>query len=311
MQGISEVLVYHAFGLNIKSEIALPELPYTKKVESKVDVLIEVKNLNKEWNDLVPKNERYLIKEDLILFKIRDTAIFLIEDAKRIIISPINGADMNKIRLYVLGTCMGGLLIQKKILPLHGSAIEIDGRAYAFIGDSGAGKSTLASAFLRRGFKLISDDVIAVSLTQNKTPVVIPSYPHQKLWETSLNAFGIKSSQFRPIIERETKYAVPVETSFCEQTLQLAGIFELTKTEMNCIQYGKVIGMERLNILFNHTYRNFLVELMNLMEWHFTVSSNLVSQMDIFRLSRPLKGFTAHNLVDLVLDSIQKEKVEC
>ena len=37
----------------------------------------------------------------------------------------------DKIRLLFLGTCMGALLIQRKILPLHGSAIEIDGKAYA------------------------------------------------------------------------------------------------------------------------------------------------------------------------------------
>ena len=75
-------------------------------------------------------------------------------------------ADEDKIRLYILGTCMGALLMQRKILPLHGSAIAIDGKAYAFVGDSGAGKSTLASAFLSKGYKLLSDDVIAVSLSE-------------------------------------------------------------------------------------------------------------------------------------------------
>ena len=57
---------------------------------------------------------------------------------------------------------MGAILMQRKILPLHGSAIAIDGKAYAIVGDSGAGKSTLASAFLKRGYQLLSDDVITV-----------------------------------------------------------------------------------------------------------------------------------------------------
>ena len=74
--------------------------------------------------------------------------------------------DEDVIRLYILGTCMGAILMQRKILPLHGSAIEIDGKAYAIVGDSGAGKSTLASAFLKQGYQLVSDDVIAVSLSQ-------------------------------------------------------------------------------------------------------------------------------------------------
>ena len=61
---------------------------------------------------------------------------------------------------------MGAILMQRKILPLHGSAIAIDGKAYAIVGDSGAGKSTLASAFLNKGYQLLSDDVIAVSLSK-------------------------------------------------------------------------------------------------------------------------------------------------
>ena len=38
---------------------------------------------------------------------------------------------------YLLGTCMGTILMQRKILPLHGSAIEIEGKVYAIVGDSG------------------------------------------------------------------------------------------------------------------------------------------------------------------------------
>ena len=37
--------------------------------------------------------------------------------------------DEDIIRLYILGTCMGAILMQRKILPLHGSAIAINGKA--------------------------------------------------------------------------------------------------------------------------------------------------------------------------------------
>ena len=44
----------------------------------------------------------------------------------------------------------------------------------------------LASAFLNRGYQLLSDDVIAVSLSQEESiPFVTPSYPQQKLWQES------------------------------------------------------------------------------------------------------------------------------
>ena len=77
---------------------------------------------------------------------------------------------------------MGAILMQRKVFPLHGSAIAINGKAYAFVGDSGAGKSTLASAFLNKGYQLLSDDVIAVSLSQDENihlllhPILSKSY---------------------------------------------------------------------------------------------------------------------------------------
>ena len=111
--------------------------------------------------------------------------------------------------------------------------VAIDGKAYAFVGDSGAGKSTLASAFLNKGYQLLSDDVIAVSLSQDEhIPFVTPSYPQQKLWQESLNDFGMETSQLSiRFIDRETKYCVPVSSKFFSEPLPLSRIFELVKTE--------------------------------------------------------------------------------
>ena len=99
-----------------------------------------------------------------MMYKFGNIAIFSIQDGKRISVSPLKEYDEDTSSdYYILGTCMGAILMQRKVLPLHGSAIAINGKAYAIIGDSGAGKSTLALAFLNKGFQLLSDDVIAVS----------------------------------------------------------------------------------------------------------------------------------------------------
>lgn len=41
---------------------------------------------------------------------------------------------------------------------LHGSAVVIDGNAFAFLGPSGRGKSTMAAAFARSGYAFLTDD---------------------------------------------------------------------------------------------------------------------------------------------------------
>jgi serine kinase of HPr protein (carbohydrate metabolism regulator) len=93
---------------------------------------------------------------------------------------------------------MGALLLQRRVLPLHGSAVAVNGKAIAFVGESGAGKSTLASAFLGRDYPLLSDDVIPVRFSIDGDPHVAPAYPQQKLWQESLNGLGMDSAHFKP-----------------------------------------------------------------------------------------------------------------
>ncbi len=181
---------YQAFGLKILSDIKFPELTSIEHMMENSDIVIEINDLSEQWSVLDVQQNTFFTKENLVLFRIDGTAIFSVQDGNKIIVSPFKGSEESKIRLYILGTCMGALLLQRKILPLHGSAIAINGKAYAIVGERGAGKSTLASALINKGFKLLSDDVISVSLDHENVPFVTPSYPQQKLWQESLEAFG-------------------------------------------------------------------------------------------------------------------------
>lgn len=298
---------YKAFGLSISSYLYLPELHEININEDLAEIVVEKASLSTLWTELAESNDYFIIKENFILFRIPEVAIFLIQKGKEIFVSPI-GVDVEDIiRLYTLGTCMGAILMQRRILPLHGSAIAIDGKAYAIVGDSGAGKSTLASAFLKRGYKLISDDVIPVSLNEENIPMVTPAYPQQKLWIESLDHFGMESNHYRPIIDRESKFAVPVSSQFASEPLPLAGIFELVKTENYEIELHPIHKLHRLHLLFNHTYRNFFIAGSGLMQWHFDTTAKIVYQIDLYQLHRPTSHFTAHDLTDLILSTINKE----
>jgi len=207
---------------------------------------------------------------------------------------------------------MGAILLQRKILPLHGSAVSIDGKAYAFIGDSGAGKSTLATSLLENGFYLLSDDVIPVSFSlEDGLPYVTPTYPQQKLWAESLNHFGMNVSEYNSIYDRENKYLIPISTKFSEEMLPLAGIFELIKKDQESIELCPVVGLERLSTLFVHTYRHIFIKQLELVDWHFSSSAKIAEKVKIYQMKRPEKGFTAPQLVELILNTIKKEQTKC
>lgn len=298
--------IYKAFGLLISSEIHFPELIQSNRADVPADVEIRRCDQEDYWAELDEAPNKLLTNENQVMFCIPGDCRLSIKDGRMITFSAVQGADEDLIRLYILGTCMSVLLMQRGIFPLHGSAVVIQSKAYAIIGDSGAGKSTLASAMLSQGYKLLSDDLIAISLTgDNQTVMVDPAYPQQKLWQESLHRFGMTSSHYRSIFGRETKFSIPVPSNFYPDPLPLAGVFELVKAENNTACIRPIEKLDRLQTLFTHTFRQFLIPRLGLMDWHFHTSAMIANQIQMFQLSRPLSGYTIPQLVDLVLDSIQ------
>lgn len=282
-----QTTVYRAFGLTIASELALPELISAGKDAGQADVSIINADLTHMWREL-RSEEFYTVMESAVYFHFPGIGLYEIRDGKQIAVSSYPNADPDVVRLYVLGTCMGTLLLQRGILPLHGSAVVIDGRAYAFVGESGAGKSTLAASLAHQGFPLLSDDMIAVSLDgEHSQPMVTPSFPSQKLWQESLSMLRMDHSQYAPLYRRLTKFSVPVHTRFHGESVPLSGIFELVATGSGNVECSRVNGLERLPLLYRHTYRNFLVPALSLEQWHFTVSSAIIGHTDFYRLNRP------------------------
>ena len=305
--GTLKGITYKAFGLEVLSDIPLPELIKSSEGNKPADINIKIDILTDIWSKLDRENGKFVVNDGMVMFLVPNMAIFCIKGGRDIIISPLEEADLDKIRLYILGTCMGVILLQRKILPLHGSAVNINGIAYGFIGHSGVGKSTLASAFISKGFQLLSDDVIAVDISKDNIPFVMPSYPQQKLWQESLNEFGMETMSYRPLFDRETKYSIPVNSSFTSDPLPLGGVFELNKSDEDEIEIQTIKGLERFQTFFNQTFRKSLINRMRLDEWHFLLSSKIINHIDIFQVKRPTSRFTAHDLVSNILDHINME----
>ncbi|MCR2802526.1 aldolase [Paenibacillus soyae] len=300
--------VYRSFGLRIDSEIPLPELPQClpgRDGESP-DLVISKQNLTAVWQSIESSSEYLATRGEAVYVRVADTGIFGMESGRSISVSLFPEANPDKVRLYLLGTCMGIILLQKRILPLHGSAIEIGGKAYAIVGQSGAGKSTLSTYLLDQGYRLLSDDLIAVTLNEQNTPIVTPSYPQQKIWQETIDLLGMSSAGYKPLFERETKFAVPVAERFCHEPLPLAGVFELVKVERDAALIP-IDGMERFHVLLQHTFRGSLVQRLGLMEWHFGTLARFANRLPMNRLTRPQGRPCVRELASLLLQSIPDE----
>ncbi|WP_240050817.1 aldolase [Metabacillus litoralis] len=298
---------YMAFDIRILSEIPLPELSPLEIYHQGIDVEVIMGDLKTEWDELAGEKVGFIFKEDnYVFFRLDDVAIFLIEEGNKITISPLKEYKEDIARMIVLGTCMGAILVQRKILPLHGSAIAINGKAYAIVGESGAGKSTIASTFINSGYSILTDDVIAVSFLNEGTPFVIPSYPQQKLWQETLIELGMTSGNLKSVYGRQSKYYVPLIKDFLPESLPLAGIFELVKTEQEEIALIPKPRLEQLSILYNHTYRNLIISGLRKLEWHFKISTSILNNVNVYQLQRPISRFTADELVTTIINKINE-----
>ncbi|SFI28506.1 hypothetical protein SAMN02799624_00118 [Paenibacillus sp. UNC496MF] len=292
---------YRAFGLGIASEFDLPELLPDTEPAGEADVRIRREDLTAIWQERAEADDCYAFGDGEFMLRIEGTGIYRVRDGREITVSRAEGAAETAIRLYLLGTCMGALLFQRQLLPLHGSAVVIGGRAYAFVGDSGAGKSTLAAALLQRGYPLLTDDVVAVTLTRDRVPYVIPAYPQQKLWQESIERLGMQEGRYVPLYA--TKFAIPVAQRFCSDPVPLAGVFELVKTDGSRAELRRLRGLERLPTVRYHTYRQFLISRLGLDHRHFSTSVSVVDRIAMYQLRRPESGFSADELVALVLEA--------
>ena len=273
---------YSLFGLSIASDMPLPELVRIVPVVAP-DVIVRMRA------DAASPTiaEPYPIDDHLSL-TIDGIARYTVARGAEIVVDPDPGALERNVRLYLLGSAMGMLLHQRGLLPLHANSIEIDGRAFLFMGHSGAGKSTLAAWFHDRGYRVIADDVSVIGFDGEGRPAVRPGLPRLRLWRDTLDATGRDAALFERSYAGDDsydKYDVPIEPAgLATGDVELSAIYLLAKGD----QFGlsALSGMEAADAVFANTYRGRYVESMNQQRPHWEATLNLIRATPIFRLER-------------------------
>lgn len=119
-----------------------------------------------------------------------------------------------------------GLWMEARGWPvLHASAVEIDGQAVAFLAGNGGGKSTLAAGCVAAGYRLLSDDLLALDPSGGGFSVR-PSYPALRLWPRQAEELGIEPARLPFVHPTVDKRWVPVGAlgggGFCAEPRRLA-----------------------------------------------------------------------------------------
>lgn len=116
--------VYHAFGLNIAS--AIPFLDMSRE-EGSPDVIIQYGKVPDGITDAKIKGVRYQAGPGEFLLQVDNIARYYVTNGNHVLIEREEKAADEEVLLFLMGSAMGALLHQRNILPLHASAIEMDG----------------------------------------------------------------------------------------------------------------------------------------------------------------------------------------
>lgn len=100
-----------------------------------------------------------------------DAGWFLVDPVARSIAVESN-VDPLRREVRLLTTPMLLLMVERGDLPLHASAVEIDGKVFLFGAPSRFGKTTMAGGFHAAGHRVLAEDVTCVQLAGE--PVVLP-----------------------------------------------------------------------------------------------------------------------------------------
>ncbi|GFD95565.1 hypothetical protein KUL156_10820 [Alteromonas sp. KUL156] len=104
------------------------------------------------------------------------------------------------------------------VLCLHGNALNKGDKTIVLIAPSGTGKSTLSAALMKNGYKLLTDDMVALHKTQCGTGYgIYPSWPLMRLWPDSIEYVAEAGSDLSRVHKRFDKKIVPINSGECEE----------------------------------------------------------------------------------------------
>jgi len=151
---------------------------------------------------------------------------FLYRAGREILLDPVPEMAPSALRLYILGAGLNIALFQRGLWVFHASVVCIEGKAVAFLGHPHAGKTTMAATLHRRGHTLLSDDVLAIRMTEDG-PLALPGFPRFKLWPDSAEALGVEAETLPRIKEDMDKRSCAVARRFREEPAPLVRMYIL------------------------------------------------------------------------------------
>lgn len=222
----------------------------------------------------------YLLREDRFAIHYRQ--------GQGITIARQPGSTPAEEELYLHGSVYAAIACINGFMPLHASAVAVEGRVVAFTGPAGAGKSTLVAGLTRLGLPLFCDDTLVLDLSGDGPVMCLPGHKRLKLWPDSLDLTG--SEPLGLVSEGYRKFYASPAGGDVAAMLPLAALGLLEAGEPRRIE--PVRGGAKIAALGDDHYSRDMFEKVRALrpETRFALYAGIAERIRIFRFVRSLDG---------------------
>jgi len=293
-----------AFGpFLFNSELDIPELHGNPGSEG-IEVTIALGHVPPTLGPGIAAVHGFQITTSEFLLDVPEVARYYVGFGNQVRIQIQPQAAISDITTYLLGSVFGALCHQNGMLPLHASAVEVDGHVAAFLGDSGAGKSTIVACLRRRGFSVVSDDICLLEPQPHDGGLrVAPVAGWLKLWRQSLDHLGESAEERHRVYSTDDKFRVYLKQG-ARHRPSLAHLFFIERASEPDAgpQVEPLPTIDTIARMMRFTYLEDRVDLADYRPRIFHQCAKVLEQACGYRLIVPW-GF---DRMDAVLDLVQQ-----
>lgn len=130
------------------------------------------------------------MKPDEFLLRGEGDHYFFYRPGRGVTVHRGEDADASEESLWLNGSVYAAIASMNGLLPIHASAVAVDGHVFAFTGPAGAGKSTLVAALGKLGLPMFCDDTLVLDLSDPKRVMCLPGHKRLKLRPDAVEMSG-------------------------------------------------------------------------------------------------------------------------
>ena len=295
---------YRVYGLNIESTIEIPEFEVIDDY-CNIDAKLSFGIVNEDIIEKITQGYVANYEKKDMWFYVENVAIFHIYNGNTVIVEPMGDKNNKMIKLYIMGSVMGMILLQKNRVAIHGGGIVVDGKGCIFTGQKGAGKSTITTALRKKGYKFIADDVCSINMGDVNT--ISHGFGYQKLCEDAMGKLGYNIDDYEPFRGDLdiNKYIVPAFDEFTKEEVPLEAIFELSVGDVEKVEIEEVLGASKINKILENIFRIEILKFAGGIDpSYFKKCLNIAKNTRLYKITRPKNVFSVEDQIHFVKDVI-------